>query len=201
LSGNRREGSENALASQMRELQTRLEETVGPVSPTASRLYADLGAVLRRAVSSEVLRNGAHDVSKLLRMSEGKVVDGGIVYELIGGPDEIDFIRLTEGISERERFVRDDGAVIHFRLIILETSQTIELLTYGYEIYFPTRTPLAFVRFDLNRRGHENDDRGLRAHLHPGHEDVQLPCPMLAPVEALNFLLYRCRTLRDVTRT
>ena len=74
------------------------------------------------------------------------------------------------------------------------------MLAYDWEIYFPTGQPISFCRFDLNLIGHTNDDRGLRAHVHPGHDDLQVPSAVLTPVEALTFLLYRCRSLRDVPR-
>jgi hypothetical protein len=44
-------------------------------------------------------------------------------------------------------------------------------------------------------------DLGLRAHVHPGHEDIQLPSPLLRPLEALEFVLYRCRLRRDTPRS
>jgi hypothetical protein len=98
--------------------------------------------------------------------------------------------------------MRDDGAVVHFALIVREQpGASLDLIAYGFEIYFPSHQPIAFVRFDLNDHRHSNDDLGLRAHLHPGNEDLQLPSPLLFPLDALNFLIYRCRPRRDTPRS
>ncbi|HET7504851.1 MAG TPA: hypothetical protein VFK02_27700, partial [Kofleriaceae bacterium] len=74
-------------------------------------------------------------------------------------------------------------------------------LAYGFEVYFPSRDPIAFVRFDLNLRGHDNDESGLRSHLHPGNDDLQLPSPVLTPAEGLLLVLYGCRPRRAVVRS
>ena len=48
------------------------------------------------------------------------------------------------------------------------------------------RTP-RFVRFDLNEPAHGNESRGLRCHLHPGHDDlIVAPAPLMHPVELLD---------------
>jgi hypothetical protein len=165
------------------------------------KLRDDFARVLRRAIHNEVLSNGEYDVGTLLQLSEGAPGGrGGTFFELVGGP--LDFKRLGPGQTTPGCFVREDGAVVHFHLTVLERpGMPIELDSYGFEIYFPERDPISFVRFDLNPRGHSNEHQGLRSHLHPGHEDLQLPSPMLSPVEALNFLLYRCRLKRETRRT
>ena len=200
MPGDRRKGSENAFVRDLRDLQGRLELALRPLPVHARDLREDVASVLRRAVLSEVLRNGEYDVANLLRLSEGTPSDTGTVFTLTGGPKE--FARPTVSVNAREHFVRDDDAVIHFALTLRERHDIpLELIAYGFEIYFPSKEPIWFVRFDLNKRGDENAEFGLRSHLHPGHEDLQLPSPLLSPVEALNFVLYRCRLHRGVSRT
>jgi hypothetical protein len=97
--------------------------------------------------------------------------------------------------------MRDDGGVVNFSLEVLQGVGSLELIAYGFELYFPDCQPIPFVRFDLNDRGHSNDDLGLRAHVHPGHDDLQLPSPMLPPLDALKFVLYRCRLRRPTPRS
>jgi hypothetical protein len=121
------------------------------------------------------------------------------VFEITGGPKE--FVRATAP-ELAGHFLRDDGGVVHFALTVREQrGRPLDLIAYGFEVYFPDRQPIAFVRFDLNDRRHSNADLGLRAHLHPGHEDLQLPSPLLPPIDALTFVLYRCRLRRDTPRT
>ncbi len=155
--------------------------------------------MLRRAVLDEILRNGLYDVGRLLRLSEGTPGSNGTSFTLTGGPK--DFDRPTTAPAMDGRFVREDGAVIHFALTLLECSERpLELVAYGFEIYFPSGEPISFIRFDLNGRGHANEEHGLRAHLHPGHDDLQLPSPVFSPVDALSFLIYRCRLHREAPR-
>lgn len=183
----------------MRDLQLRLEQNVPALPTTATDLHEELGRVLRRAIRDEVLVNGVYDVGQLLRLTTASRRGDPHVFALTGGPK--DFGR-TDSPQHASHFIRDDGAVIHFSLIVRERPETsLDLIAYGFEIYFPSQQPIAFVRFDLNDRKHSNDDLGLRAHLHPGNEDLQLPSPLLSPLDALNFLIYRCRPRKDTPRS
>lgn len=47
-----------------------------------------------------------------------------------------------------------------------------------------------FVRFDLNMPGHHNEAPGLRCHLHPGHDDLQVPAPFMKPLEIVDLCVY-----------
>jgi len=183
----------------MRDLQRRLEQDVPALPATAKELREQFGHVLRRAIRDEALVNGVYDVGKLLRLTEASRSGDPHVFALTGGPK--DFGR-TDSPQHASHFIRDDGAVIHFSLTVRERRETsLDLIAYDFEIYFPSQQPIAFVRFDLNDRRHSNDDLGLRAHLHPGNEDLQLPSPLLFPLDALNFLIYRCRPRRDTPRS
>lgn len=199
LASDRRAGAINALTKAMRDLQLRLEENAPPLPTTAAELHEQFGRVLRRAIFDEVLVNGGHDVGRLLRLTAASRSGDPNVFALTGGPKDF---RRVEAPQRAERFLRDDGAVIHFALVVRERpAAPLDLVAYGFEIYFPSQLPIAFVRFDLNDRRHSNDDLGLRAHLHPGNEDLQLPSPLLSPLDALNFLIYRCRPRRDTPRS
>ena len=87
---------------------------------------------------------------------------------------------------------------------------TVPVLAYDAEIRFPTepttkpregnkhRLP-PYIRYDLNfatTRGgaaHDNVDRGLRSHCHPGHDALQAPSPLFHPLDLLDLLVYRLR--------
>jgi len=183
----------------MRELQLRLEQNVPALPATAVELHEQLGRVLRKAIRDEVLVNGVYDVGQLLRLTPASRSGDLNVFALTGGPKDFGRTGSPQRVSH---FIRDDGAVIHFALILRERRDApLDLVAYGFEIYFPSQHPIAFIRFDLNDRRHSNDDLGLRAHLHPGNEDLQLPSPHMSPIDALNFLLYRCRPRRDTPRS
>lgn len=137
--------------------------------------------------------------SESSRLTPGGRSGSREVFAITGGPKE--FSRASEPRLD-QHFVRDDHGVVHFSLEVQESrGNPLELIAYNFEVYFPDRQPIPFVRFDLNDRGHSNDDLGLRAHVHPGHDDIQLPSPLLPPIEALRFVLYRCRLRRDVPRS
>ena len=154
--------------------------------------------LLLRAIRDEVLQNGMHSVKKLLRLTpdpNGRP----LCWVVTGGP--IGFGRVAEPDPET-RFVRTDGGIVHFQMTLVERDAgSVEVLAYGFEVYFPSRQPIAFVRFDLNFRGHGNDEAGLRSHLHPGNDDLQLPSPVLEPREAVLLVLYGCRAQREVARS
>ncbi|MEM9459028.1 MAG: hypothetical protein AAGF11_32925 [Myxococcota bacterium] len=95
-------------------------------------------------------------------------------------------------------FERVDGSWfdfhIHLRPYDGEHSEhrgALELFGYGYEIRFPTKLglDLPWLRFDLNHPRHDNEFRAVRAHFHPGDEDLQAPSPVLHPDQALELLL------------
>lgn len=52
------------------------------------------------------------------------------------------------------------------------------------------RGPLPAGHFDLNMPGHQNSDKGMRCHLHPGHDDLQAPSALMTPVELLELFVY-----------
>lgn len=97
-----------------------------------------------------------------------------------------------------DHFPRSDGAWFDFHIDLRahdgehrEHRGDLELLGYGYEIRFPTALgcDIAWLRFDLNHPAHDNELRNVRAHFHPGDEDLQAPSAVLHPEEALELLL------------
>jgi hypothetical protein len=110
-------------------------------------------------------------------------------YVLLGGgaPKSTNFQR----DGEVPHFRRVDGARFEFRLIVeeLERDEPLAVLSYGFGITLPGKTP-GWARFDLNLPGHDNVDDGLRAHLHPGTEDWSVPSPLLSPHEALDLMIW-----------
>jgi hypothetical protein len=95
------------------------------------------------APECHVLQNGMYTVKKLLRLTPDPK-HGPRYWVLTGGP--IDFRRATEPESGT-RFMRTDGGIVHFQMTLRECdARSIEVLAYGFEIYFLSRAPIAFVR-------------------------------------------------------
>ena len=90
---------------------------------------------------------------------------------------------------------RADGAWFVFSITVRSlTSKQIELFAYDFELCFPARDQAEaglprFVRFDSNGPAHDNKDKGLRCHVHPGHDDLSAPAPLMSPVELLDLFL------------
>lgn len=82
-------------------------------------------------------------------------------------------------------FVRDDGAWFDFSITARETDEGVELLAYDFELRLAPGGGSPFLRFDLNLPDHHNEHRELRAHVHPGSDDVLIPAPLMSPSEVL----------------
>jgi hypothetical protein len=191
-------GSGAPLPAALRRLQQRLSAATSALPVTPQGLYEQVRVQLVRAIREDALQNGLYTVKKLLRLTPDPK-HGPSYWVLTGGP--IDFRRTAEPDPET-RFVRTDRGIVHFQLTLRECdARSIEVIAYGFEVYFPSRDPIAFVRYDLNFRGHDNDEAGLRSHLHPGNDDLQLPSPVLEPLEALLLVLYGCGPQREVPRS
>jgi hypothetical protein len=66
----------------------------------------------------------------------------------------------------------------------------MEAIGFNFEIRFPDQVPVRFLRFDLNLPEHNNEDRGVRSHIHPGNDDFMLNAPPMSPIEILHLFLY-----------
>lgn len=94
-------------------------------------------------------------------------------------------------------FTRSDGGWFDFTITVRERSRQLELLAYDFELRFPPAQGSPFLRFDLNLPGHENEERDLRCHLHPGTDDLQVPAPLMKPSELLALFLEGTRLSSD----
>jgi len=96
---------------------------------------------------------------------------------------------------------RSDGAWFDFSITVREVGGVVELLAYNFEIRLPSCHGVPFLRFDLNPPGHDNEARELRCHLHAGHDDLQIPAPLMSPREVLTLFLEGLRADRGRTRS
>ncbi len=152
---------------------------------TKDELLRLVRCYLRVAIQDEVLTNTPHDLFQLVRHGSARNRDE---FLIVGGEkNEARDISLP-------CFRRADGGWFHFALTGRQQSRAgIELLGYNFEYCFPG-SPVQFVRFDLSSplgEATDNIHRGLRSHLHPGRDDVQVPAAALTWQELLDLCVYR----------
>jgi hypothetical protein len=159
-------------------LQQRICEVQPPLPQSIRALHQEVQALLREACEHRLLRNPMQDVFRLVRLKRD-----GVHWQLTGG--EKDFRRDRSSPC----FERADGAWFDFAMTVREERRGILLLAYNFEVRFPDGTP-RFLRYELNLPGHDNEGLGLRAHCHPGHDDIQAPAPLLGPLELLDVFIH-----------
>ena len=179
------------------ELEVRICSAGCPLPHGSKELFKQLRRTLLAAYRDERLETSVDEVHRLLKQPVPARIEGARnAYEIFGG--QKDFGRM----SDKGQFRRSDGALFNFALTVADavSGSGLELLAYDFELRLPEgRTP-AFVRFDFNLPRQANSDNGLRCHLHPGHDDLQAPSALMAPVELLELFLYGLR-FRERRRT
>jgi hypothetical protein len=138
---------------------------------TPAELLRGLRSKLLKASNGGLLRTGSDQIHKWVRLDpldvrrpEETPPDANIIVGAIK-----DFGR----DPANARLIRDDGAWLHFTITALEAADRLQILAYDFELVFPDGHTPPFFRIDLNLPGHENEEREMRSHLHPGHDDLQ----------------------------
>ncbi len=166
--------------------------------PAITQLLNELRAVLRQAHDSGVLKTAPEQIFARVKCADEVPRDPSArdAWAIVGGPKD------TKRRRRAECLERADGAWLHFTLTVGATAKgpivpaSDEVLAYDFELVLrpppdgAVATEAHFVRIDKNLPGHKNDaERGLRCHLHPSDDDLQLPWVDTGPVEALKLLL------------
>ncbi len=155
---------------------------------------------LNRANDKRILADNQEKIRKLLKVQPSK---GNF---LILGGGKKDGKRNFSRDKNIPHFTKTDGSWFDFTITVNETRRkSAEIIGFSFEIRFPeeeivatndednkldTRILKPFLRFDLNYPNHQNEERGMRFHLHPGNDDFQIPSLPLSPIEILNLFLY-----------
>jgi hypothetical protein len=87
-------------------------------------------------------------------------------------------------------FERVDGCWFDFIILVNDNGKEAEIIGFDFEIRFPEDHQVKFIRFDLNLPNHNNEERGMRFHLHPGSDDLMIHSPPMSPLEILHLFLY-----------
>jgi hypothetical protein len=182
------------LATVLRGVQDRQKDCLPVLPERAGDLWKEIRGLLVDWSNRGLLRDPAMDIYRLVKPSPAS--------------DGVAALTICEPINFRRdpaqpHFTRYDGAWFDFHVTVREVrNRPLELIAYGFELRFPhvagAHGP-AWIRFDLNPSGHDNDLRGVRAHLHPSSDDWSLPSPVLSPTEML-YLFVVGITARDPER-
>lgn len=160
-----------------------------PLPDQARELYATLRHYLLGACDDGLLAMKPDEVMRRLKLSSSPLGQQPEFVGIYGGEKDL------KRTGQMPCFRRRDGAWFHFTITVRSRrGQPIELHAYDFELCFPERDPQEsrlprFVRFDLNQPGHANESKGLRAHIHPGHDDLSAPAPLMTPLEILDLFL------------
>jgi hypothetical protein len=160
-----------------------------PLPSTPTKLKREIQSKLLSACDEGHLAMKPEEVYAVLKLSDPPREAPPECAGIYGG--EKDFKRSGDKPCLR----RPDGAWFVFSITVRSlTPKQIELIAYDFELCFPAGSQEEaglprFVRFDLNGPAHANDAKGLRCHVHPGHDDLSAPAPLMSPVELLDLFL------------
>lgn len=146
-------------------------------------LQAQILKLLTQAHNEEKLKTKIQEIRSLLKL-EQSTQHGEDIVEILGGQ------RNFKRLKDLPHFERFDGCWFDFAILIDQKPNPINILGFNFEIRFPDEMPVQFLRFDLNLPGHNNQDRGMRFHMHPGSDDLMVHSPLMSPLEILHLFLY-----------
>jgi hypothetical protein len=174
--------SNNSWEQICAEIQQRSLESIQlELKGTSKQYRLEILKCLIAANDDKLLKNKQHEIRKLLKFRDkSKVILKEGYSDIIGG--EKNFKR-SKNIPH---FERHDGCWFDFTIIISPT----EIIAFDFEIRFPEGYSPSFLRFDLNLPGHDNQERDIRFHMHPGNDDIMIHSPPMTPIEILHLFLY-----------
>lgn len=153
---------------------------------TGRRLFREIQRYLIKAADSRLLEGGQAGVHQRLRAAPLK--EG--IFEIAVG-DERNF-RRDPSLPHFRRC--KDGAWFDFQMQLREHPQGFDIVQYDFELRIPSSDSVCstFVRFDLNPPGHDNEDDGLRSHMHVNSDDdgMAVPAPVMSPFELLDIMVH-----------
>jgi hypothetical protein len=152
---------------------------------SAKILRAQIFKLLNGAGDDGMLATTQADLQRLLKLTP-QPKQGKNVMAIMVGPATKNFKRDLAKPHIRRR----DEAWFDFSILVDETQKPAEIIGFDFELRFPEGFPTAFLRYDLNTPGHNNQDDGLRFHIHPGSDDLIIHSAPLTPIEILQQFLY-----------
>ena len=77
-------------------------------------------------------------------------------------------------------FERYDGCWFDFAILIDETPKPAKIIGFNFEIRFPEDYLTQFIQYDLNLPNHNNEEQGIRFHIHSGNDDFMIHSSLIA---------------------
>lgn len=151
----------------------------------------------------------------LLHAADDKLVEGGqaLVWNVLKFDQRRDG-KYFIAVGDRRNFRRDpslphfrrttDQAWFDFQLLLAESSRSVEILAYDFELRLPAEgSKSSFIRFDLNPEEHGNEADGLRSHMHVNSDDdgMSVPAPVMSPYELLDLMVHGLIPTGRIRRT
>jgi hypothetical protein len=118
--------------------------------------------------------DGRNNVYKDLKSE----TSGGVVVITLGP-------LFDKGPTDSHFFLKSTSR-LSFGITLREANGRCSLIAYRFHLHLPEGSAPSFYRFELNRRPHDTPLFEPRFHLHPGSDDVRLPCPPLSPLDVLD---------------
>lgn len=173
-------------------MQARILDASPLLRGDVKTLLTAIRKVLLEACDDGMLANAPHSIFKHVDcVSRRDRATGAALEAIVGGPNEHNCTP-ADGA-----FKRDDGAWFTFMFQVSDVGGSLRLESYALRLCFPRGSTPAFLRFDLDGPGKANpaahEREGLRSHLHPGHDDLRVPAPILHPLELLDLVIYGLR--------
>jgi hypothetical protein len=137
------------------------------ISKATRELFCSLQSALDDASDRLILREDMAAIRTILRTP------------YVDGYDEIITMGARRNFNrdpQLPHFTRDDGAWFDFAITLREGV----VVSYSFEIRFLHGEP-PWVRVDLNPPDHNNDQRGMRCHLHVASDDDGMVVPFQDP--------------------
>lgn len=164
-----------------------IQDRVWQVTPynvkNSKLLRTQILKCLTTAYNQGKLKTKLNEIHDLLKLNKS-IKHGKKVWEITGGQ------RNFKRRKDIPHFERLDQCWFDFAILINETPKPAEIIGFNFEIRFPQSCPTKFIRYDLNLPEHNNEERGLRFHIHPGNDDFMIPSSPMSPLEILHLFLY-----------
>jgi len=170
-----------------KEIQQRSFESAPLTVLNAKELRGKLFKCLNKASDDRVLKTKLSEINKFLKMTPSSPNKGKVT--IVGGGRE-DGKRNQKRSRDVPYFERADGCWFDFSILINELPKPAEVIGFSFEIRFPDDYQVRYLRYDLNLPNHDNEERGMRFHLHPGSDDFMIHSPPMSPLEILHLFLY-----------
>lgn len=169
------------------EIQRRSLTDISLKIKSARFLRSEISRYLTLASSEKILNDKLDEINKKLKLAKSTIKEVQSergYWDIIGGEKN------QKRIRDIPHFSLTNGCWFDFAILVYENNKEAEIIGFNFEIRFPETMSSRFLRIDFNPPNHANDDKNMRLHLHPGHDDIMIHSPPMSPIEILHLFLY-----------